>query len=68
MLYGHNTPLMAQAFGLLRMQGSKDWSGGCAAVFDGEAARVVENEQGQRSTPSVVAFQERAAMCSPSHV
>jgi len=27
-------------------------------VYDGEAARVVENEQGQRLTPSVVAFQD----------
>jgi molecular chaperone DnaK len=37
-------------------QGSKAWSGACAAIVEGDSARVVENAQGSRSTPSVVAF------------
>ena len=37
-------------------EGSKDWSGACAAVFEGGAPRVVENENGGRVTPSVVAL------------
>ena len=36
--------------------GAKAWSGATAAIFENDAARVVENEQGARSTPSVVAF------------
>ena len=46
----------AQAMGCSLGEGSKDWSGACAAVFEGGAPRVVENENGGRVTPSVVAF------------
>ena len=46
----------AQAVGCSLGEGSKDWSGACAAVFEGGAPRVVENENGGRVTPSVVAF------------
>lgn len=34
-------------------EGCKDWSGACAAIHEGGAPRVVENEQGQRVTPAV---------------
>ena len=30
----------------------------CVAVMDGDKARVIENSEGQRTTPSVVAFTE----------
>ena len=36
--------------------GAKAWSGACAAIVESGAPRVVENEQGMRATPSVVAF------------
>ena len=36
--------------------GAKEWSGACAAVVSNGAVRLVENEQGARCTPSVVAF------------
>jgi hypothetical protein len=42
-------------------QGSKAWSGACAAIVEGDSARVVENAQGSRSTPSVVAFTDGGA-------
>lgn len=45
-----------EAMGCSLGEGSKDWSGACAAVFEGGAPRVVENENGGRVTPSVVAF------------
>lgn len=41
--------------------GAKEWSGSYAAVLSGSgvgSARVVENELGSRSTPSVVAFND----------
>ena len=37
-------------------QGASEWGGACAAVVEGGAPRVVENDHGQRRTPSVVAF------------
>ena len=37
-------------------QGAKDWSAAHAAIMEGSVARVVENEQGSRSTPALVAF------------
>ena len=37
-------------------QGAKAWSGACAAIVERGDARVVENAQGQRATPSMVAF------------
>jgi molecular chaperone DnaK len=37
-------------------QGAQAWSGACAAILDGGEPRVVENEQGFRSTPSLVSF------------
>ena len=30
----------------------------CVAVMEGKAARVIENSEGQRTTPSVVAFSD----------
>jgi len=30
----------------------------CVAVMDGDKPRVIENAEGQRTTPSVVAFTE----------
>ncbi len=50
----------------------------CVAVMDGDKARVLENSEGQRTTPSVVAFSEdgerligqtarRQAVTNPSH-
>lgn len=37
-------------------QGAKEWSAAYAAVVEAGEARVVENEQGSRSTPALVAF------------
>ena len=37
-------------------QGAKAWSGAYAAIVERGEARVVENAQGQRSTPSMVTF------------
>ena len=37
-------------------QGYKEWSSAMAAVVEAGEARVVENEQGSRSTPALVAF------------
>ena len=50
----------------------------CVAVMDGDKARVIENSEGQRTTPSVVAFAEggerligqtarRQAVTNPDH-
>ena len=50
----------------------------CVAVMDGDKARVIENSEGQRTTPSVVAFAEdgerligqtarRQAVTNPEH-
>jgi len=50
----------------------------CVAVMDGDKARVIENSEGQRTTPSVVAFSEdgerligqtarRQAVTNPEH-
>jgi len=50
----------------------------CVAVMDGDKARVIENSEGQRTTPSVVAFNEdgerligqtarRQAVTNPDH-
>ena len=50
----------------------------CVAVMDGGKARVIENSEGQRTTPSVVAFSEdgerligqtarRQAVTNPDH-
>lgn len=39
-------------------EGAKAWSGASAAIVDSRSARVVENEQGMRATPSLVAFTE----------
>ena len=30
----------------------------CIAIMDGSAARVIENSEGARTTPSIVAFTE----------
>lgn len=50
----------------------------CVAVMDGDKPRVIENSEGQRTTPSVVAFTEagerligqparRQAVTNPEH-
>jgi len=50
----------------------------CVAVMDGDKARVIENSEGQRTTPSVVAFSDdgerligqtarRQAVTNPEH-
>jgi len=50
----------------------------CVAVMEGNAARVIENAEGQRTTPSVVAFTDdkqrlvgipakRQAVTNPTH-
>ena len=39
-------------------EGAKAWSGATAAILEAGAPRVVENDQGMRSTPSVVAFDD----------
>ena len=44
------------AMGVALGQGASEWGGACAAVVEGGAPRVVENDHGQRRTPSVVAF------------
>ena len=31
----------------------------CVAIMDGKQAKVIENAEGQRTTPSVVAFLEK---------
>ena len=38
--------------------GAKEWSGACVAVVAGGVLRVVENEQGSRTTPGAVAFSD----------
>lgn len=38
--------------------GAKEWSGACAAVVSAGSLRVVESEQGGRTTPSAIAFSE----------
>ena len=48
------TGVMGMSLGV----GAREWSGACAAVVENGEARVVENEQGSRSTPAVVAFSD----------
>ncbi len=38
----------------------------CVAVMDGKTARVIENAEGMRTTPSIVAFTMMASAWSAS--